>query len=177
MYRLLTPGASPPHLPVLARAAAAVLLKSNVIRYNAVSAAPFSLDFAALKATSLAFRRLIDIAADTIYALDPDDVRAATILDADLTRAVATRLHLPRQSQDPARLITLAWCASHLNNQPGFALFDDRWGDTEGITPPHCLTNWRTVLEVMHMNDYADARTRFALAAALRPIHNEVDVG
>jgi hypothetical protein len=70
----------------------------------------------------------------------------------------------------------VAFKASALPATGGFALFDDRLGDqAEGNNASFLtLTSWHDVLEVMHLNGFGDASTRFALAAALRPIHDEM---
>lgn len=170
-------GSSGP-FPVLARAAAQILLKSNIIRYDAVASTPFTLDLAALAERKDIWARLADMMADVLSALDPDDAVAAGGDDVALVYTIAARLHLPKLGRDCACVIPVAWKASALPATGGVALFDDRLGEDNGAdestAPRLTLTSWRDVLEVMHLNGYGDARARFALAAALRPIHEDV---
>jgi hypothetical protein len=170
-----TTGASAP-FPMLARAAAQILLKSNIIRYDAVASTPFTLDLAALAERTDIWARLADMMADVLSALDPDDAVAAGGDDIALVHTIAARLHLPKLGRDRACVIPVAWKASALPATGGVALFDDRLGDggDDTAAPRLTLTSWRDVLEVMHLNGYGDARARFALAAALRPIHEDV---
>ena len=75
MFTDLVHGESALSLPILARAAAGVLLKTNAVRYDAVAAMPFTIDLAALRIARSAHARLIDMVADALDTLDPDDVR------------------------------------------------------------------------------------------------------
>jgi hypothetical protein len=168
MDRMLNGALGAPNLPVLARAAAGLMLKANAVRYDAVASTPFTLDLMALRSQGSHYARLVDMIADTLSGLDLDDIMPATVFDADLARSLCTRLRLPKAGRSGDRVLVVAWAARHLGDQTGFALFDDRLDDQAGQTPPYCLTRWATVLEVMHMNDYGDRRARFALAAALR---------
>ena len=156
---------------VLACAAAQILLKINAIRYDAVSDQPFRLDLSELSAHPQGLARLIEIMADVLYALDPNDVVAAGPSDLDLAQRIATRLHLPKTESDESKPLPLSWCARNLGTEGGFAVFDDRWTgpDQTDPIPVLCLTTWQDVLDVLHVDqNRQQASLRFALASHIK---------
>ncbi len=166
---------------VLARASAQILLKINAIRYDAVSDQPFTLDFSEIHDHPVELNRLIEMIADVLYSIDPNDVCAgANAGDTDLAARIATRLHLPKIGGDAARILPVSWCATSLRGASGFAVFDDRMVpsgaldsaimDISGPTQL-CLTTWQDILDVLHMtHDHGQATLKFALAAQFRHV-------
>ena len=164
-----THGDSVQTFPVLARAAAQILLKINAIRYDAVSGQPFTLDLSDIHDHPHERDRLVEMIADILFTIDPNDVCAADLLDADLCASIATRLHLPKVDADGSRMLPVSWRSSTLHGQDGFAVFHDRLTPRDAGSAQLYLTTWQDVLDVLRMShDNGHTSMRFALASKLR---------